>query len=166
MRQGLSQGKRIRVLFICLGNICRSPTAEGVFRRYVSEARLEEHIEIDSAGTGDYHVGEPPDERARAAALQRGYDIGGLRARQVRASDFEEFDYVLAMDEQNRRMLERLSPPDYVHKVRLFTEFSSRGAVPVPDPYFGGARGFEHVLDIIEDAAAGLLRELRCILER
>ena len=146
---------------MCLGNICRSPTAEGVFRRHVEEAGLQDRIIIDSAGTGDYHVGEPPDPRARAAALRRGYDLSGLRARQVGRKDFAEFDYVLAMDEENLRALARWCPMEHVHKLRLMTEFCPTGACPVPDPYAGGSQGFEVVLDMVEDSAQGLLRHLR-----
>ena len=151
----------LKILFVCLGNICRSPTAEGVFRRYVEEAGLQDLIIADSAGTGDYHIGEPPDPRARAAAAQRGYDLTALRARQVSREDFAEFDYVLAMDQENMRALERACPPQHAHKVKLFTEFCSKGACAVPDPYAGGAQGFEVVLDLVEDSAQGLLRHVR-----
>lgn len=151
----------IRVLFVCLGNICRSPTAEGVFKRSVKEAGLDAAIESDSAGTGDYHIGEPPDPRACTAAARRGYDLSRLRARQISRKDFEAFDYVLAMDEQNLRDLKRLCPKEHAHKVRLFTDFCSSGACAVPDPYGGGPQGFEHVLDLVEDAAQGLLRHIR-----
>jgi protein-tyrosine phosphatase len=155
----------LKVLFVCLGNICRSPTAEGVFRHYVRAAGLDGRLLADSAGTGDYHVGEPPDRRACATAFRRGYRIDGLRARQVRRSDFEEFDYILGMDEQNLRALKRLCPSEHLHKVRLLTEFSGSGpAPPVPDPYFGGPRGFEHALDQIENAVHGLLRHLQAQL--
>jgi protein-tyrosine phosphatase len=148
------------VLFICLGNICRSPTAEGVFRRLATEAGLEDRIVVDSAGTGDYHIGSPPDERACEVAARRGYDLAALRARQVSRTDFEAFDYILAMDEQNMRVLKRLAPKEHAHKVRLFTEFSSRPTPAVPDPYGGGPEGFELVLDLVEDAARGLLRHI------
>ena len=160
-RQGLSGAIPIRVLFICLGNICRSPTAEGVFRRLAKEAGVEESIVIDSAGTGDWHVGSPPDERAAAAAARRGYDLSALRARQVSREDFADFDYILAMDEQNLGALEKLAPREHAHKVRLFTEFSSTPTRAVPDPYHGGADGFERVLDLVEAACRGLLDELR-----
>ena len=151
----------IRILFICLGNICRSPTAEAVFRRVVKEAGLDGQVEIDSAGTGDWHVGEPPDLRATQAATQRGYDLTLLRARQVGTDDFAAFDYVLAMDAENLRALERLCPPGHRHKVKLFTAFCSTGECAVPDPYAGGPQGFELVLDLVEDCARGLLREVR-----
>ena len=146
---------------MCLGNICRSPTAEGVFKQYVKEAGLEHAIESDSAGTGDYHIGDPPDARACAAAKSRGYDLSKLRGRQVSRRDFVDFDYVLAMDEQNLRDLKRLAPREHEHKVRLFTEYCSSGACAVPDPYGGGPRGFELVLDLVEDSAKGLLEHLR-----
>ena len=153
--------KTIRVLFVCLGNICRSPTAEGVFKRKVREAGLDHVIESDSAGTGDYHVGDPPDRRACAAAAKRGYDLTPLRGRQVSRRDFAEFDYVLAMDEWNLRDLKRIAPREHAHKVKLFTEYCSKGACSVPDPYGGGPQGFEVVLDLVEDAAEGLLEHLR-----
>lgn len=152
---------RVKVLFVCLGNICRSPTAEGVFRHRVERAVLEEHIVIDSAGTGDYHIGAPPDGRACNAATRRGYDLTALRARQVKRADFADFDSVLAMDDENVRALKRLAPREHAHKVKLFTEFCSTGACAVPDPYGGGAQGFELVLDLVEDAAQGLLRHIR-----
>ena len=149
------------MLFVCLGNICRSPTAEGVFKRYVAEAGLERRIVSDSAGTGDYHIGDPPDPRARHAAARRGYDLSALRGRQISRSDFAEFDYILAMDEQNMRDLKRLCPREHAHKLKMLAEFCSSGACRVPDPYGGGAQGFEVVLDLIEDAVAGLLRYIR-----
>ena len=151
----------VKVLFVCLGNICRSPTAEGVFKRHVREAGLEDRISSDSAGTGDYHIGDPPDARACAAAARRGYDLSGLRGRQVGKKDFSEFDYVLAMDDENMRALKHWCPREYAHKLKLFTEFCSSGARSVPDPYGGGPQGFELVLDLVEDAAQGLLRHIR-----
>jgi protein-tyrosine phosphatase len=153
------------VLFVCLGNICRSPTAEGIFRHYVGEAGLEDRIQIDSAGTGEWHIGSPPDPRACAAAAERGYDLSALRARQVARSDFGDFDYVLAMDEENLRGLRRLCPPEHAYKVKLLTDFSSTGASTVPDPYAGGPEGFQLVLDVVEDCARGLLRHVRRALE-
>jgi protein-tyrosine phosphatase len=151
----------VRVLFVCMGNICRSPTAEGVFRRQVEREGLAERILVDSAGTHDYHIGNPPDARAQAAAARRGYDLSGLRARQVAGSDFAGFDFVIAMDEHNRSLLLQQCPPEHRAKVRLFLEFA-KGKVPaeVPDPYYGGAQGFEQVLDLVENAAQGLLREI------
>jgi protein-tyrosine phosphatase len=150
------------VLFVCTGNICRSPTADGVFRHLVREAGLEAKVRVDSAGTHDYHAGEPPDERAQLHALRRGYDLSALRARQVARGDFERFDLVLAMDRGHLRALQRLAPPEHRHKLRLFMEFAAtRRRDEVPDPYYGGAGGFEEVLDMVEDAARGLLEELR-----
>ena len=151
-----------KVLFVCMGNICRSPTAEAVFRRQVEKAGLAGRIAIDSAGTHDYHIGEPPDPRTRQAALKRGYDMGALRGRQVSAADFSRFDYVLAMDENNLSILERLRPRDAESHLGLFLEFAARHQErEVPDPYFGGADGFERVLDMVEDAADGLLKHIR-----
>jgi len=152
----------VRVLFVCMGNICRSPTAEGVFKRQVEAAGLARRVLSDSAGTHDYHVGDPPDPRAQRAAGRRGYDLSPLRGRQVSRSDFSEFDYVLAMDEANLRLLERLCPPQHAHKLRLFMEFATDpGLREVPDPYYGGAQGFEQVLDLVEQASRGLLAHLR-----
>lgn len=151
----------VKVLFVCLGNICRSPTAEAVFRHLVEEAGLDKRVVTDSAGTGDWHVGEPPDLRATEAAARRGYDLSTQRGRQVNRNDFAEFDYVLAMDNENLRALKRLCPAEHAPKVRLFTEFCSTGRCVVPDPYAGGPQGFEAVLDLVEDSARGLLREVR-----
>jgi|SRR5688572_1620144 protein-tyrosine phosphatase len=149
------------VLFVCTGNICRSPTAEGVFRHCVEKAGLADRIVSDSAGTHDYHVGEPPDPRTQAAARRRGYELCELRARRVRRDDFERFDYVLAMDETHLHHLERLCPPQHAHKLKLFLDFGAGGeSREVPDPYYGGAEGFERVLDLVEGAAQGLLRHL------
>lgn len=150
------------VLFVCMGNICRSPTAEGVFRRKVSEAGLVERIHIDSAGTHAYHIGNPPDPRTMHAALRRGYDLSSLRARKVGAQDFSRFDYVLAMDEDNLAILERLMPSGGSARVGLFMEFApGYGVREVPDPYYGGVSGFEQVLDMVEMAAEGLLETIR-----
>ena len=152
----------VRILFVCLGNICRSPTAEGVFRKRVTEAGLAGRIEIDSAGTHAYHVGAPPDARAQQAARQRGIDLSGLRGRQATVRDIEQFDYVLAMDRENHENLLDICPDGFEHKVRLFMEFApTRSEKEVPDPYFGGPAGFDRVLDMIEDAAAGLLGDIR-----
>lgn len=162
----VSHNKPIKVLFVCLGNICRSPTAEGVFRQLAKEAGLAGSIVADSAGTGDYHIGERPDPRACWAASQRGYDLHSQRARQVTHEDFAQFDYVLAMDEHNLRALKELAPSEHAHKVRLLTDFGSGKECGVPDPYAGGPQGFEHVLDLVEDAAQGLLRHIRTELTR
>jgi protein-tyrosine phosphatase len=145
-----------------MGNICRSPTAEAIFRRCVAGAGLQERVVCDSAGTHDYHIGHSPDERARDAARRRGYDLSELRARQVSGKDFERFDLLLAMDAHNLKLLARRCPREHAHKLRLFMEFGSRhGVREVPDPYYGGPQGFEDVLDMIEDAAQGLLRHIR-----
>ncbi|WP_179402426.1 low molecular weight protein-tyrosine-phosphatase [Burkholderia guangdongensis] len=153
---------RVAICFVCLGNICRSPTAEGVMRDQVVAAGLADRIDVDSAGTGDWHVGEPPDGRAQAAAGARGYDLSALRARQVAAADFERFDLLLAMDDANLAELHRRCPPQYRDKVRLLMEFASDASTrEVADPYFGGAQGFEQVLDQCEDACRGLLDALR-----
>lgn len=153
---------KTKVLFVCMGNICRSPTAEGVFRRLVMEEGLEHLIHIDSAGTHDYHIGKPPDRRAQTAAAGRGYDLSPLRGRQVGHRDFSEFDYVLAMDQDNLANLQRVCPGDQRHKLRLFLSFSEQFKdQEVPDPYYGGAQGFDLVLDMVEDAARGLLQAIR-----
>lgn len=152
----------VKVLFVCMGNICRSPTAEGVFRHLVGRHGLESFVEIDSAGTHAYHVGHRPDRRAQAAALRRGIDISAQQARRVEVMDFETFDYILAMDEENIENLHSLCPPEYQHKVRLFLEFAPHlGGREVPDPYYGGLSGFERVLDMIEAAAEGLIEEVK-----
>jgi len=152
---------RYSVLFVCMGNICRSPTAEGVFRRLVAERAPDLGIEIDSAGTHDYHVGDAPDRRAIAAASRRGIDIGGLRARVVEESDFERFDLVIAMDRLNHAILLDRSPRQYRERVRLFLEFAPTiDEEDVPDPYYGGPVGFERVLDLAEEASMGLLDEV------
>jgi protein-tyrosine phosphatase len=146
-----------RILFVCLGNICRSPTAEGVMRRLVEEEGLEDQIEIDSAGTGGWHVGAPPDQRATEAARRRGTTLSGA-ARRFDPADFDRFDLILAMDAENKRDLLALAPDDEARaKVRLFLS----GGRDVPDPYYGGAGGFEEVLDLVEEAARELLAEVR-----
>jgi protein-tyrosine phosphatase len=155
----------MRILFVCMGNICRSPTAEGVMRAQLRQAGLENDIEVDSAGTGGWHAGEPPDERATAAAHRRGILLEGA-ARQVRPADFDQFDLLVAMDRRNLRDLQALAPDDEAReKVRLLREFdpATAGApdVDVPDPYYGGERGFEDVLDMVEASCRGLIAELR-----
>lgn len=149
------------ILFVCLGNICRSPTAEGVFRALLEREAPELQLDIDSAGTGAWHVGHPPDQRAQAAARARGYDISRIRARQVTRADFERFDLILAMDRDNLASLHGLCPPLQRNKLRRFLEFAETDVLDVPDPYYGGHDGFERVLDLIEDASRGLLRHLQ-----
>ena len=144
----------LRVLLVCMGNICRSPTAEAVLRQRVAAAGLAERVDVDSAGTGGWHAGEPPDARAQRHALLRGFNLSKLRARRVVEADFELFDLVLAMDHENLAELERIKPADARAEVRLFA------AVEVPDPYHGGAQGFENVLDLIEAASDALVPEL------
>lgn len=154
--------KTIKVLFVCMGNICRSPTAQGVFERLVTEAELSAQILSDSAGTYAYHVGEPPDRRATEAAQRRGVDLTTQQARRVTPEDFEGFDYVLAMDSSNYDDLRAICGPGHVPKLRLFLDFApGLGIDEVPDPYYGGTTGFERVLDLIEEAADGLLADIR-----
>ena len=154
--------EKIGVLFVCMGNICRSPTAEGVFRKHVLDAGLDAEIESDSAGTHAYHTGEPADRRAQAAAARRGISLDGIRARRVRHDDFERFDYILAMDEDNLLVLQDSAPDEQRNKVKLFLEFAAaQRENEVPDPYYGGSAGFERVLDLVEEASQGLLETLR-----
>ena len=152
----------VSVLFVCLGNICRSPTAEAVFRERVIAAGLEEQIRIDSTGTGDWHIGRAPDPRTREAAARRGYQMDALRARQVSPQDFYEFDVVLAMDNANLADLQAMQPSDVTVTLGRFLDYSSGASVrEVPDPYYGGEDGFDRVLDLIEGGADGLLDALR-----
>ncbi len=152
----------IKVLFVCLGNICRSPTAEGVFRKRVEEQGLASMVEIDSAGTHAYHVGSPPDSRAQEAALRRGIDMSGMLGRRVDEGDFYVFDYILAMDESNEYHLQEMAPAEEIHRVRRFLEFApQRKEREVPDPYYGGHGGFEKVLDLIEEASEGLIDDIK-----
>jgi len=151
----------VRVLFVCMGNICRSPTAEGVFRHRAAQLGLDQ-LDIDSAGTHGYHVGHEPDQRASEAAKARGYDLNGIRSRQVDIGDFELFDWILAMDTSNLEVLLADCPPQHRNKVHRFLDFSTRyRGQDVPDPYYGGSGGFQVVLDMVEDAAEGLLADLR-----
>lgn len=153
-----SKGKS--VLFVCMGNICRSPTAEGVFRERAAVAGLE--LLIDSAGTHGYHAGEAPDRRSQKHALRRGYDLSRQRARQVKADDFKRFDLILAMDQHNLAVLKDKCPPEQQHKLKLLLSYGQLDPQgEVPDPYYGGDAGFERVLDLIEDAADGLVTALR-----
>jgi protein-tyrosine phosphatase len=157
-----SSVSRYRVLFVCMGNICRSPTAHGVFEARVREAGLADRVEVDSAGTHSYHVGAPPDHRSQAHAIKRGYDLSTQRARHLTAEDFETFDLVLVMDWENYVFAERLCPPPQAKKLRRFAEFFQQHDSPVvPDPYQGGAAGFEQVLDMVEDGSAGLLAHVK-----
>ncbi|MGN0921368.1 MAG: low molecular weight protein-tyrosine-phosphatase [Cellvibrio sp.] len=150
-----------KVLFVCLGNICRSPTAEGIFRKKVDDLGLSHLIQIDSAGTADWHTGKAPDSRSIAFAKRRGYDLSRLRARQVKVDDFHEFDYILAMDNENLANLNAIKPKDFNGKLGLFLEYGKDVDVSeVPDPYYGGDEGFDYVVDLIEAASAGLLEEL------
>lgn len=151
----------VKVLFVCLGNICRSPTAHGVFESLVAQRHLSERIAVDSCGTGNWHVGEAPDPRATDEAAARGHDLSHLRARQLRATDFDEFDYILAMDNQNLADLRALCPPHFSGYLGLFLPFAEGVETDeVPDPYYGGDQGFTRVLDMVEAASEGLLREI------
>jgi protein-tyrosine phosphatase len=152
----------VKILFVCMGNICRSPTAEGVFRHKVAEAGLEDRIAIDSAGTHAYHVGQPPDLRAQKTALNHGFDLSEQRARRITADDFEQFDYVIAMDSDNESDLHAVCPAGYEQRIHRFLKFApSSMESDVPDPYYGGSNGFEKVLALVENAADGLLDHLR-----
>ena len=151
----------MRVLFVCLGNICRSPSAEGVFRAKLHAAGLDQQVEVDSAGTGDWHVGKAPDQRTRKAALVRGYQLEALRGRQVMQEDFNRFDLILAMDQSNLTDLQDMRPARASAEVDLFLRRYELAVSEVPDPYYGGADGFERVLDLIEQACDGLLLEIR-----
>jgi len=152
----------VKVLFVCLGNICRSPTGEGVFSALIEAAGLGESISVDSAGTAAYHIGEPPDPRSQATALKHGIDISRQEARRVRTEDFVEFDYLLAMDKDNRNNLLNICPPGLEHKVHLMLDFAEAvDEQSVPDPYYVGGNGFEVVFDLIESASKGLLEDIR-----
>ena len=148
------------VLFVCLGNICRSPTAQAVFSRMAVEAGLTD-IDIDSAGTGAWHTGEPPDIRSREAGMARGYDFTGQSARAVESLDFARFDYILAMDRKNLRALEDMTPKNWRGHLGLFLDFAGEENADVPDPYYGGPDGFENVLDLIERASGGLIAHIK-----
>ena len=153
---------KIKVLFVCMGNICRSPTAEGVFRQLIEKHGLSDRVTTDSAGTHAYHAGEPPDQRAQSTALSRGLDISDLRARSVDFDDFEKFDYVLAMDSNNYSRLSEQCPDAYREKLNLFLSFAPElNITEVPDPYYGGNLGFENVFDMVEAASEGLISEIK-----
>lgn len=152
----------VKVLFVCMGNICRSPTAHGVFEHMLREQDLVAAIEVDSCGTHAYHIGEPPDRRSQEVAEQRGIGLDHLRARRVEMSDFEYFDYILAMDRDNLSILASMCPSQHADKLGLFLDFApSRSESEVPDPYYGGPKGFDIVLDMIEVASQGLLDDIR-----
>lgn len=153
--------KKARVLFVCLGNICRSPTAHGVFETLVAQQGLAGVIDVDSAGTAAYHVGNPPDPRSVSAAAERGYQLGHLRARQAIPEDFSEFTHILAMDEENLRNLTSIAPSDYKGHLGLFLDFAQCVEREVPDPYYGGGAGFSYVLDLVENASFGLLMKIQ-----
>jgi protein-tyrosine phosphatase len=157
----------LAVLFVCSGNICRSPTAEGVFRHLLAKAGLEGCVRVDSAGLHGLHQGEPPDQRSQAAARLRGFEIGDLRARTVQASDFGEFDFIAVMDQGHLLDLSRLCPPDLRERISLLMDFAPKaGCREVPDPYYGGPPGFEQVLALCEAGTQGLLDHVRKSLDR
>ncbi|MGR9114545.1 MAG: low molecular weight protein-tyrosine-phosphatase [Gammaproteobacteria bacterium] len=154
--------KKIRILFVCMGNICRSPTAEGVFAKLLSDQNMSHHFEIDSAGTHAHHVGEMPDQRAQKAAKERGIELQHIRARKVIFGDFDDFDYLLAMDGENYEILMSVCPDENKHKIKYFLEYAPHlGTREVPDPYFGGQYGFEKVLDLVQEASIGFLNTLK-----
>ncbi|MGM0702154.1 MAG: low molecular weight protein-tyrosine-phosphatase [Pseudomonadota bacterium] len=155
----------MRVLFVCLGNICRSPTAEGVFRRQLAKDGLEDIVSVDSCGIGSWHVGKAPDSRAQAAALRRGIDLSAQRARQLAVEDFYRFDYLLAMDHDNLAAIEAQRPADSRAEAVLFLTYAGYPERAVPDPYYGGEHGFEEVIDLVEEASRGLVETLRERLE-
>ena len=156
-----------RVLMVCMGNICRSPTAEGVLRKYIQNNNLGDVVEVDSAGTHGYHVGEAPDSRTQRAAAARGYNLSQLRARKVARQDVDYFDLILAMDKSNLDNLRRMAPPEAHQRIKLFMDFSRNfDDDEVPDPYYGLGHGFDLVLDMVEDAAQGLIDDLKNKLDR
>jgi protein-tyrosine phosphatase len=148
----------LKILFVCMGNICRSPTAEGVLKAKLQNSKLHESVHVDSAGTHNYHPNSPPDSRSQMHALKRGYDIANLRARAVNDEDFEKFDLLITMDWDNRALLEQRCPSHLQHKIRGFAEFLTiSNATVIPDPYYGDEQHFEHVLDLVEEASEGLM---------
>lgn len=153
---------KIKVLFVCMGNICRSPTAEGVFNKLLQDEQAQDLFEIDSAGTHAYHVGESPDDRAQDTARKRGIDLSYIRGRKFDVSDFEGFDYILAMDTSNYKILMQACPSHLQHKVKRFLDYApQRKERDVPDPYYGGDNGFEHVFDLVADASKGFYDDVR-----
>ena len=152
---------KVSVMFVCMGNICRSPTAHGVFRKLVQDEGYTDQVYIESSGTHAYHVGESPDQRAQQTARGRGIDLSDLRAQKVKAADFASFDYILAMDSDNFAMLSMNCPAEFQHKLHMFLDFAeSRNQREVPDPYYGGASGFDHVFDLVEEGSRGLLDDI------
>lgn len=157
---------RYSILFVCMGNICRSPTAHGVFRKKVIEHGLTDLVVVDSAGTHNYHPGSPPDERTQAHALRRGYDLSDLRARQILQSDFGSHDLILTMDLDNLTLIQEECPTEHQRKIRRMTEFCLKYESPVvPDPYYGGRDDFENVLDLVEDACEGLIQHVKNLIQ-
>ncbi len=158
----MNKDKKVKVLFVCMGNICRSPTAHGVFEHLVNEGELSQYIEIDSAGTHAYHVGNPPDARAQEIANKRGFDLSHLKARQVEENDFPYYDYILAMDKDNYELLDQACPDEFKNKLSLFLDFAPDHPLSeVPDPYYGGKKGFENVFDMVNTASLGLLDDIK-----
>jgi len=154
--------KKVKVLFVCLGNICRSPTAHGVFRQMIRDQKLDHLIEIDSAGTAAYHIGKAPDARSSEVAQSRGIEMKDLRARQVDFGDFIVYDYILAMDESNYNNLRDMALPEHFDKISLFLDFAEDWRErEVPDPYYGGPEGFDRVFDMVTDASKGLLKQIK-----
>lgn len=154
--------KKVKVLFVCMGNICRSPTAHGVFEHLVNTEHLAGQLEIDSAGTHAFHIGEKPDRRAQETAANRGIDLTYIRARKVEEADFEHYDYILAMDSDNYGLLQQGCPDEYKTKISLFLDFAPKHPLEeVPDPYYGGIKGFENVFDMVDMASRGLLEDIK-----
>lgn len=158
----MSNNNQVKVLFVCMGNICRSPSAEGVFNKLIIDQQLQEQFSIDSAGTHAYHTGESPDLRSQKAAEERQVDLRKIRARKVIMGDFEDFDYLLAMDSSNHSDMIQACPEEHQHKIKLFLDYAPHLKTnEVPDPYYGGTYGFETVLDLIEEASTGFLAQLK-----
>ncbi len=151
----------VSVLFVCLGNICRSPSAEAVFRNLVIESKLADHIAVDSAGTAGWHVGNSPDDRAQLVGREYGYDLSNQRARRVVLQDFDAFEYLVAMDQSNLEHLQRMAPKDFKGTIALMLDFTGAKGEEVPDPYYGGIADYHHVFDLLKPAASGLLRHIR-----
>lgn len=157
----MSHKKKLKVLFVCMGNICRSPSAEGVFNKIISEKQLKDRFLVDSAGTHAFHIGEAPDLRAQKSAKERDINLSKLRSRKVVMGDFEDFDYLLAMDQDNHANMMKVCPEEYQSKIKLFLDFVPEIDMrEVPDPYYGGAYGFERVLDLVEEASVGFIKKM------